>query len=92
MHHDKILPSSKSSLTEVKQSEKEKNAKELEWAKKCQVKHIVLNDGQTDVESLGVQCWDKIPKYCKEAFMIQVGISITQKLQNNEVSILTLKN
>lgn len=68
----------------MKKSAQEKKVKELDWAKNCKLKHIVLNDGHTDVESSGERCCAKIPKYCKEAFMNQVGISIPQKLWNNE--------
>jgi hypothetical protein len=44
----------------------------------------VLNNTSSDVESLGGKPWAKIPKYCKEAFMHQIGISIPQKFRNNE--------
>ena len=58
--------------------------RELEWAKTRLIEHVQLNNASIDVKSLGGRPWSKIPKYCREAFMNQTGISIPQKLCNNE--------
>jgi hypothetical protein len=93
-HSQKIMYTSPdSSSSKIKQSGKEKKAWELKWAKTILIEHVLLNSASTDVESLGGRPLSKIPNYyCKEAFMNQVGISISKKLCNNEGLSIAVTN